>query len=105
MNILLVFPGFIIAFIIVFYYEHKIREPRNNVRFYVVCEEGRYHKNLGLWLGRPIWDEYHKFWKSNNHTARQLGFEFNFRESGLNQNDFANMKEGEIREVFLNMED
>ena len=33
MNILLVFPGFIVAFIILFYYERKIREPKNNVHF------------------------------------------------------------------------
>ena len=39
MNILLVFPGFIVAFIIVLCYEYKIRnlsaKPKNNVHFYV----------------------------------------------------------------------
>ena len=110
MNLLLILPGFILAILVVLFYEYKItkmrKEPRNNVKFYVVCEgEGRYHQNLELWLRRPIWDEYHKFWKSNNCTARQLGFEFNFRSYGLNKNDFADMKEGEIREVFLNLED
>ena len=41
MNILLVFPGFIVAFIIVFYYERKIRrtEPRNKVHFYVARDK------------------------------------------------------------------
>ena len=84
----------------------KVEEPRNKVRFFVVCEEGSYHKyNLQLWLRRPVWDEYHKFWKPNNQTARRLGFDVNFRQYGLNKNDFADMKEGEIREVFLNLED
>ena len=86
----------------------KDKEPRNKVRFFVVCEEeGNYNygSRLQLWLRRPIWDEYHKFWKTNNHTARQLGFDCNFRDYGLNKNDFADMKEGEIREVFLNLEE
>ena len=85
----------------------KSKEQRNKVRFFVVCEEeGNYNygSRLQLWLRRPIWDEYHKFWKTNNHTARQLGFEFNFRDYGLNKKDFEDMKEGEIREVFINLE-
>ena len=53
MNILLLFIGFIIAFVIVFYYERKIRrtEPRNKVHFYVARD-----KNGGLWLylDKPI---------------------------------------------------
>ena len=86
----------------------KDKEPRNKVRFFVVCEEeGNYNygSRLQLWMRKPIWDEYHKFWLTNNQTARQLGFEFNFRQYGLNKKDFADMKEGEIREVFLNLED
>ena len=86
----------------------KDYEPKNKVRFFVVCEEeGNYNygSRLQLWLRRPIWDEYHKFWKTNNHTARQLGFEFDFRNYGLNKKDFTDMKVGEIREVFLNLED
>ena len=55
MNILLLFPGFIVALIIVFCYEYKIRnlsaQLRNKVRFYV----GR-DKNGVLWLyiGKPF---------------------------------------------------
>ena len=91
------------CYIIIF---SKDKKPRNKVRFFVVCEEGSYHKyNLQLWLGRPVWDEYHKFWKPNNQTARQLGFDVNFRQYGLNKNDFADMKDGDIREVYLDLED
>ena len=43
MNILLIFPGFIIAFVIVLYYERKIKnlsvKPKNNVHFYVARDQ------------------------------------------------------------------
>ena len=43
MNIILVFLGFIIAFVIVICYEYKIRnistKLKNNVHFYVSCEK------------------------------------------------------------------
>ena len=41
MNILLIFPGFIVSLIIVLYYECKIRraEPKNKVHFYVAREQ------------------------------------------------------------------
>lgn len=47
MNILLIFPGFIVAFIVALYYEHKIKlaKQRNNVHFYVAR-----HKDGSLWL-------------------------------------------------------
>ena len=37
MNILLIFPGFIVAFIVALYWRHKIKlaESRNKVHFYV----------------------------------------------------------------------
>ncbi len=37
MNMLLTLTGFILAFIVALYYEHKIKlaKPRNNVHFYV----------------------------------------------------------------------
>ena len=51
MNILLVFLGFIIAFIILFYYERKIIEPKNNVHFYLTSDaDGK----LWLYIGKPV---------------------------------------------------
>ena len=38
MNILLIFSSFIIAFVVVLYYERKIREPKNNVHFYLASD-------------------------------------------------------------------
>ena len=53
MNILLVFPGFIVAFIIVLCYKCKIRrtEPANRVHFYAARDESG---ELYLYLGKPI---------------------------------------------------
>ena len=53
MNILLIFPGFIIAFIIILYYERKIRRtyPRNNVNFYVARDK---NGELFLYMGKPV---------------------------------------------------
>ena len=51
MNILLVFSGFIIAFIILFYYERKIRQSKNNVHFYLASDaDGK----LWLYIGKPV---------------------------------------------------
>lgn len=55
MNILLVLPVFIIAFIIVFYYERKIKnlslELKNNVHFYVARDK---NDELFLYMGKPF---------------------------------------------------
>lgn len=48
MNVLLAFPGFIIAFVAVLYYEHKIREPKN---FYLVSDTD---DKLWLYIGKPV---------------------------------------------------
>lgn len=107
MDILLLFPGFIGALIIVFCYECKIRrtEPMNKVHFYVTCDNVLYKKNpvYILWIGKPIK-------KSSNlytRTSKSLGIasDDTFYNYGLNIDDFADMEVGEIREVFINMED
>lgn len=105
MNILLIFPGFIIAFIIVFCYEYKIRqfraESRNRVHFYVARDK---NGELWLYIGKPI--------RTNTkfiHSIRKGVFvltRYNFKSFGLNENDYANLKwEDEPLEVFINMED
>lgn len=48
MNVLLAFPGFIIAFVAVLYYERKIREPKN---FYLVSDTD---DKLWLYIGKPV---------------------------------------------------
>ena len=68
----------------------KQGEPVNRVHFYVKRE----HRNrFTLWVGKTISSSYFVF------------ADYFFKEFNLNPDDFADMKVGEIREVFLNLED
>ena len=104
MNILLIFPGFIIAFIIVLYYERKVRDlsakPKNNVHFYVARD--KYDNVLCLYLGKPV-RCVGTFHPCDEGCAVVVGnYFFNF---GLNPKDFEHLKfEDEPVEVFLNLE-
>lgn len=87
MNILLIFPGLIIAFIIVQYYECKIRnlsKNHNNVHFYVARDKNTI---LYLYLGKPK-RSYYSF------TPCKKGYCFmsDFQKFGLNPDDFNNLK-------------
>lgn len=102
MDILLVFPGFIVAFIIVIYYEHKIKlvEPRNKVHFYVARDKSGY---LYLHIGKPFRDRLE--FSNNSNIYYQLRGN-SFKRFGLNENDYANLKwEDEPVEVFVNMDE
>ena len=102
MNILLIFPGFIVALIIVLYYERKIRrtEPRNKVHFYVTREK---NGTLWLYMGKPIKKEH--FYVICNYGIIIASVD-RFSGYGLDKNDYANLKwEDEPVEVFLNLED
>ena len=92
MDIILIFPGFIIAVLVVLLYECEIaktrKEPRNKVRFFVDKD------NMELYL-RMNYRKYDTF-ICNGSLCRHYG---------LKKDDFADMKEGQIREVFLNLED
>ena len=68
----------------------KEKEPRNKVRFFVKVVED----NIP-WL----------FIQKKDGTLKLIFTERCFAELGLSFNDFADMKVGEIREVFLNLED
>ena len=102
MNILLVFPGFIIAFIIVLCYKCKIRrtEPVNRVRFYVARDK---NGKLWLYIGKPFKGSY-EYRDDMNKGVCLLTCRLNcFR---LNCEDYKDLKwEDEPIEVFINMED
>lgn len=68
----------------------KVKEPRNKVRFYV---KAVIYNIPWLYIQKKNGDL--EFVASNNV----------FKDFGLNPLDFADIKEGEIREVFLNLED
>ena len=102
MNILLIFPGFIIAFIIVLYYERKIRrtEPMNKVHFYVARDKDG---GLYLYFGKPFRGN-SIFMSLTTSNTRLIGNKL--KNYGLKQSDYDNLKwEDEPVEVFLNLED
>ena len=67
----------------------KDYEPRNKVRFFV---ERLMSDNYFLYI-------------NGKDKQYPLASERLFKDFGLNPDDFADMKVGEIREVFLNLED
>ena len=69
----------------------KEKEPRNNVRFFVKAVRD---------------DMYWLFIKDKKGNISFIGLDEDFNNLwGLNSDDFADMKKGEIREVFINLED
>ena len=86
----------------------KVEEPRNKVRFFVTRDNDdafndAFRNPPVLWIGVP---KKSSVWWSVTETAKPLAFsEEGFKYYGLNYEDFFNMKEGEIREVFTNLED
>ena len=82
----------------------KEKEPRNNVRFFVVKGRGICSDNIELWIGELEWNERVRRWIPLT-GSRFLSPVYDFKDFNLNPDDFADMKEGEIREVFINLED
>ena len=66
----------------------KVKEPRNKVRFFVEKD------NMELYL-RMKYQKYDTFICNGSL----------FRHYGLKTDDFADMKEGELREIYLDLED
>ena len=67
----------------------KDKEPRNKVRFFV---EKEVFNGYFLYIG-------------NKDVMCYICSNDFFKKFGLNTDDFADMKEGEIRKVFINLED
>lgn len=111
MDILIILSGFIFACLVALIYEYKILQLRkilkNKVKFYVTCEKFSYNKKhyvYTLWIGKP-----YKIIGLNTYyiatsKSSMIALDVTFHVFGLNINDFADMKEGDIREVFLNIE-
>lgn len=69
----------------------KDYEPRNKVRFFVKAVRD---------------DMYWLYIKDKKGNISFIGLDEDFNNLwGLNPDDFADMKEGEVREVFINLED
>lgn len=111
MNILLIFPGFIVAVIIVLYYERRIRnlstkirnlskKPINKVHFYVARDK---LGDLWLYMGKPFRGGTEFYAESNK---RVFCLTYSIERFGLKHEDFDSLKwEDEPVEVFLNYED
>ena len=109
MDILILFLGFfLLLFVILFIImASKIRklsaQLRNKVHFYVTCEVTDYGGILRtLWIGKPSYKEGEGFVSDRWSNILDVG---PFVLYKVNYFDFEDMKNGEIREVFLNMED
>ena len=104
MSILLLFPWFIIALAILFYYEYKIRqirrtEPKNKVHFYVARDNDGM---LYLYIGKPVRGD--TMFISSRDIA--LACNRHLELYGLNENDYNYLKfEDEPVEVFLDLEE
>ena len=84
----------------------KDDESRNKVRFFVTKERDICEVSLILWMGAPKWDNRRGVWVPSSMYNHYLSNDDRFLEDfNLNPNDFADMKEGEIKEVFLDLED
>ena len=78
----------------------KIKEPMNNVHFYVARDK---NSDLYLYMGKPI-RGLKEFLTC--HYGKPIKSSKYFSKYGLNENDYDNLKwEDEPIEVFINMED
>lgn len=78
----------------------KVKEPRNNVHFYVARDkDGELH----LYMGEPVRAICSFFPCSHSEVLISTKY---FSKYGLNENDYKDLKwEDEPVEVFINMED
>lgn len=80
----------------------KDKEPRNKVRFYIAKPSGYYMYYLYLGKPRRVFSNGKFIFKSANNGRFITDDVFDY---GLNPRDYDDMKIGEIKEVFLNLED
>lgn len=101
MNTLLVFLMLIIIFVIVFYYEHKIRKYKNKVHFYIARDK---NGHLYLHIGKPE-RRTTSFASRYGSFINSIANVYSFKYFGIDPNDFKDLKwEDEPLEVFVNME-
>ena len=103
MEILFIFPGFILAIFIVVMYEiylRKLENKVNKVHFYVTRDKDG---DLTIWMGKPKRALSYGMWYGNNKVA-YITSNKGLPLYGLNPKDFDNLKwEDEPVEVFLKL--
>ena len=102
---LLLLLFFVVEFLVILFIERKIRAMlKNKVHFYVTCEVNLHGFIVRtLWIGKPHQTKDKSFFQNNNSRILAINHSMSFYH--LNYSDFDDMKKGEIREVFLNMEE
>ena len=91
---------FVVSFISAPCSEHK--EQRNKVHYYVTKD----WSHTDLWLGKPEWNKMLAVWyASPSNNAIFVCHCYSFDDYKLNLDDYFDMENGEIREVFINLED
>ena len=108
MNILLIFPGFIVALIIAFCYEYKIKL----IKARLICKEhnkNKLHAYIARDLDGGLWLYFDKPFRGDERFFGVINVpltQHKINHLGLNENDYANLKwEDEPVEVFINLED
>ena len=80
--------------------EHK--GQRNKVHYYVTKD----WSHTDLWLGKPELNKMLAVWyASPSNNAIFVCHGYSFDDYKLNLDDYLDMKNGEIKEVFINLED
>ena len=100
---LLLLLVFVVEFVVILSIERKIRTiPKNKVHFYVTCEVTECGDIIRtLWLAKP----YYIKEKSPRFQGTAIAYNQSLSFYNLDYSDFEDMKNGEIREVFLNIDD
>ena len=105
-SIILIIICLIITLFVITFISYPCSEPKgpkNNVHYYVTKD---YFYKTALWLGKPDWDKDVCVWRGyplGHAVLVSLWYHFEYYK--LNLDDFRDMKEGDIREVFINLED
>ena len=91
---------FVVSFISAPCSEHK--GQRNKVHYYVTKD----WSHTDLWIGKLEWNRMLGVWYgSPSNNAIFVCHGYSFDDYKLNLDDYFDMKNGEIKEVFINLED
>ena len=82
----------------------EVQKPRTNARFFVTKGKS-YDNHFALWLGKPEWNKNTVSWITRSKYVHFICNDYYFERYKLNPADFADMKEGQLREVFINLEE
>ena len=77
---------------------------KNKVHFYITCGLNPVNEiTYILWLNKPYYNKSGEW--IGNPRCKMIDFNRFITNYGIEYTDFADMKKGDIKEVFLNLED